>query len=62
MRCFSRLVGTSYEVCLKRILQPITVTSIDRLQIRTSTANFLSGGLGSFAFWGMAIPVDNIKK
>ncbi|KII93893.1 hypothetical protein PLICRDRAFT_694977 [Plicaturopsis crispa FD-325 SS-3] len=31
-------------------------------EISTSFANFLSGGLGSFAFWGMAIPTDNIKN
>lgn len=28
----------------------------------TGTANFISGGLGSFAFWFMAIPADNVKK
>ena len=28
----------------------------------TATANFWSGGLGSFAFWGIAIPADNLKK
>ncbi|KAG6832319.1 hypothetical protein H0H92_003552 [Tricholoma furcatifolium] len=28
----------------------------------TGAANFISGGLGAFAFWGMAIPADNIKK
>ncbi|KAI0094800.1 mitochondrial carrier [Irpex rosettiformis] len=31
-------------------------------EISTGTANFLSGGLGSFAFWIMAIPADNIKN
>lgn len=31
-------------------------------QMSTGLANFLSGGLGSFAFWGFAIPADNIKK
>lgn len=31
-------------------------------EISTGTANFLSGGLASFAFWGMAIPADNIKN
>ena len=31
-------------------------------QMSTGTANFLSGGLGSFAFWFAAIPADNIKK
>jgi solute carrier family 25 carnitine/acylcarnitine transporter 20/29 len=31
-------------------------------QISTGSANFFSGGLGSFAFWGMAIPFDNIKN
>ncbi|KIP11405.1 hypothetical protein PHLGIDRAFT_27892 [Phlebiopsis gigantea 11061_1 CR5-6] len=31
-------------------------------QISTGTANFLSGGLGSFAFWFMAIPADNVKN
>lgn len=33
-----------------------------RFQMSTGTANFLSGGLASFAFWFMAIPADNIKK
>jgi len=31
-------------------------------EISTGTANFLSGGLGSFVFWGMGIPFDNIKN
>jgi len=31
-------------------------------EISTGTANFLSGGLGSFAFWAMGIPFDNIKN
>ncbi|KAF4623052.1 hypothetical protein D9613_001731 [Agrocybe pediades] len=30
--------------------------------ISTGAANFLSGGLGSFAFWAMAIPFDNVKN
>ncbi|KAF7796397.1 hypothetical protein EIP86_007574 [Pleurotus ostreatoroseus] len=30
--------------------------------MNTGTANFLSGGLSSFAFWTMGIPADNIKK
>ncbi|KAF8168189.1 mitochondrial carrier domain-containing protein [Crassisporium funariophilum] len=33
-----------------------------RFEISTGLANFLSGGLGSFAFWGMAIPFDNVKN
>lgn len=32
------------------------------LEISTGPANFLSGGLASFAYWGMAIPADNIKN
>ncbi|GJE87666.1 mitochondrial carrier [Phanerochaete sordida] len=31
-------------------------------QMTTGTANFLSGGIASFAFWFMAIPADNIKN
>ncbi|KAL0951295.1 hypothetical protein HGRIS_008005 [Hohenbuehelia grisea] len=31
-------------------------------EMSTGTANFLSGGFGAFAFWGMAIPADNIKN
>ncbi|KAF5385277.1 hypothetical protein D9615_001433 [Tricholomella constricta] len=31
-------------------------------EISTGAANFVSGGLGAFAFWGMAIPADNVKK
>ncbi|TBU34802.1 mitochondrial carrier [Dichomitus squalens] len=30
--------------------------------VSTPTANFLSGGLGSFVYWIMAIPADNIKN
>ncbi|KAF7985256.1 hypothetical protein HWV62_6379 [Athelia sp. TMB] len=33
-----------------------------RYEMSTGLANFLSGGLGSFAFWGFAIPADNIKN
>jgi len=33
-----------------------------RFEMSTGTANFLSGGLGSFAFWFMAIPADNVKN
>jgi len=33
-----------------------------RLEMSTATANFWSGGLGSFAFWGVAIPADNLKN
>jgi solute carrier family 25 carnitine/acylcarnitine transporter 20/29 len=28
----------------------------------TPTANFLAGGFGSFGFWIMGVPFDNIKK
>ncbi|KAF8632551.1 hypothetical protein AX15_001766 [Amanita polypyramis BW_CC] len=31
-------------------------------EISTGMANFLSGGLASFAYWVMAIPADNIKN
>jgi len=31
-------------------------------EISTGTANFLSGGLGSYSYWFMAIPADNIKN
>ncbi|KDR84904.1 hypothetical protein GALMADRAFT_233364 [Galerina marginata CBS 339.88] len=31
-------------------------------EISTGSANFLSGGLGSFVYWAMAIPFDNIKN
>ncbi|KAG8858654.1 hypothetical protein FRB91_009436 [Serendipita sp. 411] len=33
-----------------------------RYEMSEGTANFLSGGLGSFAFWIMAIPADNVKN
>lgn len=33
-----------------------------RQQVSVGTANFLSGGLGSLAFWGAAAPADNIKN
>ncbi|EPT03883.1 hypothetical protein FOMPIDRAFT_1035049 [Fomitopsis schrenkii] len=31
-------------------------------EVSTPTANFLSGGFASFAFWIMGIPADNIKN
>ncbi|KAF9270145.1 mitochondrial carrier [Marasmius fiardii PR-910] len=31
-------------------------------EMSTGTANFLAGGLGSYAFWLMAIPADNVKN
>lgn len=31
-------------------------------EISTGSANFIAGGLGAFAFWGMAIPADNVKN
>ncbi|TFK41244.1 mitochondrial carrier [Crucibulum laeve] len=31
-------------------------------EISTGSANFISGGLAAFAFWGMAIPADNVKN
>ncbi|KAH9837172.1 mitochondrial carrier [Rhodofomes roseus] len=54
---FAWLFG-SYEVFMR---------GFSRLQgtayeINTPTANFLSGGLGAFAFWIMGIPADNIKN
>ncbi|KAJ8083917.1 hypothetical protein PM082_002684 [Marasmius tenuissimus] len=31
-------------------------------EISTGTANFLAGGLGSYVFWFMGIPADNVKN
>jgi solute carrier family 25 carnitine/acylcarnitine transporter 20/29 len=31
-------------------------------EMGTGTANFFSGGLASFVFWGMGIPADNVKN
>lgn len=33
-----------------------------KLEMSTASANFWSGGLGSFAFWGVSIPADNLKN
>lgn len=32
------------------------------VKMSTGLANFISGGLGAFVFWIMAIPADNVKK
>ncbi|KAG6862400.1 hypothetical protein C0995_011840 [Termitomyces sp. Mi166 len=56
MRSFSRLAGTPYEVILRYS------ESCLAFNISTGAANFISGGLSAFAFWGMAIPADNVKK
>ena len=50
---------TDWVTCLRSILWIRTEIFS---QMSTGTANFLSGGLGSFAFWFAAIPADNIKK
>lgn len=58
MRAFTQLAGTRYEVGgLGHASWPSYL-----VQISTGSANFISGGLGSFAFWIMAIPADNVKK
>lgn len=33
-----------------------------QFEISTATANFWSGGLGAFTFWGASIPADNLKN
>jgi len=47
-------------ILFKRILIRSFLTHPSK--ISTGTAHFLSGGLGSFVFWGMGIPFDNIKR
>ncbi|EKM61131.1 uncharacterized protein PHACADRAFT_204284 [Phanerochaete carnosa HHB-10118-sp] len=44
------------------LMRSFTKLDGTRFQMSTGTANFLSGGLSSFAFWFMAIPADNIKN
>jgi solute carrier family 25 carnitine/acylcarnitine transporter 20/29 len=61
MRSFSRLAGTPFEV-LVRDSETLYTECLTRIKISTGSANFISGGLGAFAFWGMAIPADNVKK
>ncbi|PPQ62745.1 hypothetical protein CVT24_000439 [Panaeolus cyanescens] len=48
----------SFEALMRAFSQ----LSGTQFEISTGLANFLSGGLGSFAFWAMAIPFDNIKN
>ncbi|KAH6917486.1 mitochondrial carrier domain-containing protein [Coprinopsis sp. MPI-PUGE-AT-0042] len=47
MRGFGKLNGTRFE---------------ESAQVSTGLANFLSGGLGAFSYWIMAIPADNVKN
>lgn len=62
MRGFARFKDTPLEVRLTCFGWLFTPVKTYVLQVSTGTANFLSGGLASFAFWVFAIPADNIKK
>ncbi|KAJ3883326.1 mitochondrial carrier [Lentinula edodes] len=44
---------------LMRVFSSLKGTSFE---MSTGTANFISGGLGSFVFWFFAMPADNIKN
>ncbi|KAF8230657.1 mitochondrial carrier [Tricholoma matsutake] len=44
------------------LMRAFTQLAGTRYEISTGSANFISGGLGSFAFWIMAIPADNVKN
>ncbi|TFK77172.1 mitochondrial carrier [Pluteus cervinus] len=44
------------------LMRVLSQTQGSRFEISTGAANFISGGLGSFAFWIMAIPADNVKN
>ncbi|KAI0695138.1 mitochondrial carrier [Cytidiella melzeri] len=57
-RCNFMWMFISFEV-LMRTFSSMRGT---KFEMSTGTANFLSGGLGSFVFWIMAIPADNIKN
>ncbi|KAG8746692.1 hypothetical protein FRC10_003996 [Ceratobasidium sp. 414] len=48
----------SYEV----LMRSFALFNGTPLEMSTPTANFLAGGLGSFGFWIMGVPFDNIKK
>ncbi|QRW00353.1 mitochondrial carrier protein [Ceratobasidium sp. AG-Ba] len=48
----------SYEV-LMRSFSHLNGT---RFEMSTPTANFLAGGFGSFGYWIMGVPFDNIKN
>ncbi|KAF8758587.1 Mitochondrial carrier protein [Rhizoctonia solani] len=48
----------SYEV----MMRTASLLNGTRFEMSTPTANFLAGGLCSFAYWVMGIPFDNIKK
>lgn len=64
MRGFSSLDGMPYAVsrakCTPNFIAHIADPDME--QMSTGTANFFSGGLASFVFWGMGIPADNVKK
>ncbi|CAE6536696.1 unnamed protein product [Rhizoctonia solani] len=48
----------SYEV----IMRTFSLLDGTRFEVTTPVANFLAGGLGSFGYWTMGIPFDNIKN
>ncbi|KAF8710467.1 Mitochondrial carrier protein, partial [Rhizoctonia solani] len=48
----------SYEV----MMRTASLLNGTRFEMSTPTANFLAGGLCSFAYWVMGIPFDNIKN
>ncbi|KAF8610626.1 mitochondrial carrier [Ceratobasidium sp. AG-I] len=49
---------TSYEV----LMRASTLLNGTPLEMSTPIANFLAGGFGSFGFWIMGVPFDNIKN
>ncbi|KAB5594373.1 Carnitine/acylcarnitine carrier protein [Ceratobasidium theobromae] len=48
----------SYEL----LMRSFSLLDGTRFQTTTPVANFLAGGFGSFGYWFMAIPLDNIKN
>ncbi|KAG9087462.1 hypothetical protein FS749_002901 [Ceratobasidium sp. UAMH 11750] len=49
---------TSYEI----LMRSFALFNGTPFEMSTPTANFLAGGLGSFGYWIMGIPFDNIKN
>ncbi len=62
MRAISKLKGTRFEVCIYHFGLQRLFLFVNGAQMSTGAANFMSGGLGAFIFWTMAIPADNIKR
>ncbi|KAG8902748.1 hypothetical protein FRB99_004173 [Tulasnella sp. 403] len=55
--CFFWMFGS-----VEAYMRAFSMLQGTRLEMSTGVATFIAGGLGAFAFWAFAIPMDNVKN